>query len=229
MFPLGPLRLAGSDWLWNNCCSIRSLVEPDRLLDQNPSSALPLQVNFRLYLDIFRGEPAISEFVRHITSNHISSQVIDTTTGSGLPHDVSRGSPWTWIAHSVSGLSHPVNGLLTLAFTTLSPQNGLSKKDTVTHRFILQYARDCRSKPPLSLLVNIRFQVLFHWAFRSSFHLSLAVLVHYRSESIFSLSGWSRRIHTGLHVSCATRVFTKPVSNFVYRTITFFGVAFQRL
>jgi hypothetical protein len=33
----------------------------------------------------------------------------------------------------------------------------------------------------LPLLVNIRFQVLFHSPSRSSFHLSLAVLVHYRS------------------------------------------------
>jgi hypothetical protein len=33
----------------------------------------------------------------------------------------------------------------------------------------------------LPLLVNIRFQVLFHSPSRSSFHLSLTVLVHYRS------------------------------------------------
>ncbi len=117
------------------------------LTTQEPiQCSTPADKDFRLYLDIFRGEPAISEFVRHITSNHISSQVIDTTTGSGLLHSFRRDSPWTWIAHSVSGLSHPLNpsialrayGLLTLAFTVLSPYNGLNKKDTVTHRFILQ-------------------------------------------------------------------------------------------
>ncbi len=37
----------------------------------------------------------------------------------------------------------------------------------------------------LPLLVRIRFQVLFHSPNRGSFHLSLTVLVHYRSaESI---------------------------------------------
>jgi hypothetical protein len=35
----------------------------------------------------------------------------------------------------------------------------------------------------LPLLVDMRFQVLFHSPSRSSFHLSLTVLVHYRSFS----------------------------------------------
>jgi hypothetical protein len=35
----------------------------------------------------------------------------------------------------------------------------------------------------LPLLVGTRFQVLFHSPNRGSFHLSLAVLVHYRSIS----------------------------------------------
>ena len=34
----------------------------------------------------------------------------------------------------------------------------------------------------LPLLVGMRFQVLFHSPSRSSFHLSLTVLVHYRSK-----------------------------------------------
>ena len=36
---------------------------------------------------------------------------------------------------------------------------------------------------PLLLLVSIRFQVLFHSPYRGAFHLSLTVLVHYRSIS----------------------------------------------
>ena len=99
-----------------------------QLSQQNRASALPLHVNFRLYLNIFRGEPAISEFVRHIPPNHISSQVIDTTTGSGLPHDVSRGSPWTWIAHSVSGLSHPLNRAINPRFHYASATKWLKQK-----------------------------------------------------------------------------------------------------
>ncbi len=36
--------------------------------------------------------------------------------------------------------------------------------------------------------------------FRGTFHLSLTVLVHYRSQNVFSLTGWSRQIQTGFHV-----------------------------
>src|SRR3954471_20700883 len=41
----------------------------------------------------------------------------------------------------------------------------------------------------LPLLVSIRFQVLFHSPNRGAFHLSLTVLVHYRSSRVFSLGG----------------------------------------
>src|SRR4029078_4792660 len=71
----------------------------------------------------------------------------------------------------------------------------------VTRRLILQKAR----RHPLSLLtiglrliVGTRFQVLFHSAYRGSFHLSLTVLVHYRSSRVFSLGRWASRFPTGL-------------------------------
>ena len=56
-------------------------------------------------------------------------------------------------------------------------------------------------------LAGAWFQGLFHSSARGSFHLSLTVLVHCRSPgSIFSLAGWSPRIHAGFLVSCATQV-----------------------
>ena len=42
--------------------------------------------------------------------------------------------------------------------------------------------------------------------FRSTFHLSLTVLVHYRSKKIFSLRRWSSQIQTGFLVSRPTQV-----------------------
>lgn len=48
-----------------------------------------------------------------------------------------------------------------------------------TRRFIMQKAR--RHIFMLRPLVGARFQVLFHSSVRSAFHLSLTVLVHYRS------------------------------------------------
>src|SRR5690625_1550135 len=44
---------------------------------------------------------------------------------------------------------------------------------------------------------------------RGSFHLSLTVLVHYRSVGIFSLTGWTPQIHARLHVPRATQEPTK--------------------
>ena len=41
---------------------------------------------------------------------------------------------------------------------------------------------------------------------RGAFHLSLTVLVHYRSAGIFSLTGWSPWIHARFHVTRATQV-----------------------
>jgi len=56
----------------------------------------------------------------------------------------------------------------------------------------------------LRLLERITFQILFHPPVRGTFHLSLTVLVHYRSLHLFSLGWWSTRIRAGLHVSDLT-------------------------
>ena len=54
-------------------------------------------------------------------------------------------------------------------------------------------------------LVSVRFQVLFHSLVQGTFHLSLTVLVRYRSLNIFSLTRWFWQIHTGFHMSRATQ------------------------
>ena len=51
---------------------------------------------------------------------------------------------------------------------------------TATRRFIMQKARR-HTKMVLRPLVGVWFQVLFHSPKRGAFHLSLTVLVHYRS------------------------------------------------
>ena len=49
-------------------------------------SALPPScIHLRLYLNIFRGEPAISGFDWHITPNHKSSERFAAHNGSALP------------------------------------------------------------------------------------------------------------------------------------------------
>lgn len=71
--------------------------------------------------------------------------------------------------------------LLRLAFATAPQLNCLTLLETVTRRLIMQKARrhpDCSGLRPL---VSVWFQDLFHSVIHGSFHLSLTVLVHYRS------------------------------------------------
>src|SRR5690625_1466601 len=76
-------------------------------------------------------------------------------------------------------------------------------------------------------LVSVWFQVLFHSPSRRSFHLSLTVLVHYRSQAVFSLAGWCRLVQTGFLRSRPTQGISPPSAPYVYRPFTFCGAAFQ--
>ena len=74
-----------------------------------------------------------------------------------------------------------LSALFRLAFAAPTP-NGLSLLDTLSHRPIMQEVRSQATKA-LLLLVGNPFQVLFHSPHRGAFHLSLTVLVHYRSHT----------------------------------------------
>ena len=79
----------------------------------------------------------------------------------------------------------------------------------------------------LRLLVGIRFQVLFHSPHRGSFHLSLTVLVRYRSSRVFSLGRWSSLLPTGLACPVVLRLSGPRLPAFVYGTFTLSGWPFQ--
>jgi hypothetical protein len=107
----------------------------------------------------------------------------------GPPHHFTGASPWPWIDHLVSGLLRttirPVQTRFRYGYT--SRLNLAAQSNSLTH-----YAKGTRSDRKytgaspshifivLPLLVSRRFQVLFHSPHRSTFHLSLTVLVHYR-------------------------------------------------
>ena len=65
---------------------IRSLIGfGNQVMTPSPFSALPPSYNYsRLYLDIFRGEPAITQLDWPFTPNHSSSKNFSTFTCSGL-------------------------------------------------------------------------------------------------------------------------------------------------
>src|SRR5918999_6204772 len=52
---------------------------------------------------------------------------------------------------------------------------------------------------------------------RGTFHLSLTVLVHYRSPLVFSLAGWSPQVQSGFHVSGSTQEPTREPLEFRLR------------
>ena len=64
---------------------------------------------------------------------------------------------------------------------------------------------------------------------RGAFHLSLTVLVHYRSLLVFSLGEWSPQLPTRFHVPRGTQDPHLNASILPYRTVTRSGCAFQRI
>src|SRR5919202_1582985 len=103
------------------------------------------------------------------------------------------------------------HALFGLAFALPPPHSGL--KRTTTRNSPAHSSIGTPSGPPaladqagntLWLTVSKRFQALFHSPRRGTFHLSLAVLVHYRSLDVCSLGAWSPQLPTGFLVSRGT-------------------------
>ena len=79
-----------------------------------------------LYLNTFRGEPAISGFAWHFTATHRSSQPFVTDPGSGLHERVPPASPCPWVDHPVSGQITATPRPFGLAFAPAPPVARLS-------------------------------------------------------------------------------------------------------
>lgn len=84
-------------------------------------------------------------------------------------------------SHGFASTTTNYNALFRLAFATAPILKILTLLATVTRRLIMQKARRHHAKAWLRPLVSVWFQVLFHSLIQGSFHLSLTVLVHYRS------------------------------------------------
>ena len=93
--------------------------------------------------------------------------------------------------------------LFRLALAAASDLKSLTSLHNVTRRSVLQKVRD-RTFNVLSLLVNTRFQVLFHsppgvlFTFPSLYFFSIG------HQVVFRLGGWSPLLPTGFLVSCGT-------------------------
>ena len=82
-------------------------------------------------------------------------------------------------SHGFASATTNYSALFRLAFASAPDLKSLTLLATATRRLIMQKAR--RHPKGLRPLVSVWFQVLFHSPVRGSFHLSLTVLVHYRS------------------------------------------------
>ena len=82
-------------------------------------------------------------------------------------------------SHGFASTTTNYSALFRLAFATAPVLKTLTLLVKVTRRLIMQKAR--RHPYGLRPLVSVWFQDLFHSLIQGSFHLSLTVLVHYRS------------------------------------------------
>ncbi len=82
-------------------------------------------------------------------------------------------------SHGFASTTTDYGALFRLAFATAPHLKCLTLPVKVTRRLIMQKAR--RHPYGLRPLVGVWFQDLFHSLVQGSFHLSLTVLVHYRS------------------------------------------------
>ena len=153
---------------------MRPLAHPVLYLRQETYEAIPKYISERTsYLQVCLAFHPYPHLIRTVFNLY----------RFGPPHHFTGASPWTWIDHLVSGLlnatERPVQTRFRCGYT--SRLNLAALSNSLTH-----YAKGTRSHGirkciVLPLIVGKRFQVLLHSPHRGSFHLSLTVLVHYRS------------------------------------------------
>jgi hypothetical protein len=90
--------------------AIRSLIWVGTLNAPEPIQCSTCESKHkRLALELFRGEPAISRFVRHFTTYPQVIPQFCNIGGFEPPRDVTRASLCPWVAHRVSGLLPATN------------------------------------------------------------------------------------------------------------------------
>ena len=84
-----------------------------------------------------------------------------------------------------------------------------------------------RAYEALLLLVDYRFQVLFHSPLGVLFTFPSLYLFTIGHQGVFSLTEWSPWIPIRFHVSDGTRDTSRALVVFNYGAITLFGLTFQ--
>ena len=150
-----------------------------------------------------------TRYLRVCLAFHPLPQVIPSVfnrSGFGPPRGLTPASACPWQAHPASRLRHTTHAPCSDSLS-LRLASSLTSPHTVTRWLILQKARRHPALRPsgLRLLVSTRFQVLFHSPPGVLFTFPSRYLCAIGHRRVFSLGGWSPRIHTGFHVSGITR------------------------
>ena len=134
--------------------------------------------------------------------------------------------------HSASGRCRPQtakwrNSPVHSSIGTRSPSEAFSF--AVCQIIVLSNIYHLRGPKPRSAPTACQrpISVTFHSPSGVLFHLSLTVLVHYRSQHIFSLSSWSSWIPAGFRVSRGTWDTSRVIFSFAYESFTPYGQPFQ--
>ncbi len=151
-------------------------------------------------------------------------------SGFGPPRRLTVASPWPWVDHSASGLEHATtNALFGLAFATATP-HGLTSRHAANSQ---AHSSKARHHPPTEVaqaLTDCKRTVsgTISLPSRGTFHLSLTVLVRYRSPG--SIQAYRVVPTDSQQISrarCYSGVRHDSHHVFVYGTLTLYDRPFQ--
>ena len=105
--------------------------------------------------------------------------------------------------------------LFRLAFATASP-HGLTSRQNTNSQAHSSKGTLSPQKAPTACKHTVSGTISL--PSRGTFHHSLTVLIRYRSQQVFRLTGWSRQIHSRFHEPAATREQTHTTTVMLSRT-----------
>ena len=157
----------------------------------------------------------------------------------GPPRRVSFASAWPWVDHPVSGLllatQRPIqtrfrfgSGCTSLNLATESNSPAHSPEGTPSD-LPAAHPRVGPAWYRPSTACKHTVSGSFRSLNKGSFHLSLTVLVHYRSPRVFSLGRWTSLLPTGLACPVVLKVSTRRSTAFAYEGLTPYAPAFQQV
>ena len=182
--------------VWLGLVGSRPLAHPELYLQSRSPEAAP------------RGISGRTSYLLVRLAFHLYPQLIQPVCNLerfGPSRDITPASPWPWVAHQVSGLLPATFALFRLAFATaphVAMLNLATKSNSPAHSSI-GTPLFFRGRTPTACKRAVSDSISL--PSRGAFHLSLTVLVHYRSSRVFSLGKWSPLLPTGFHVPRGTQ------------------------